>query len=380
MASLYKACKDIVRNNEGGTVNIGGHDITIELYHQSDIDDDITYGDIAFGDDDESKIVLVAGNKITIPSGYTLTPDKPKKSLVIFCNELVNDGTISMYQKAPNVLPHDYFIIESSIIGTSRNLVIPAYAGNAIPITSVSAGSSGANGLNGNNGTNRQCGSGGQGGLSWWKGVHPSTVTLYATGQGYAFGGGAGTGGIFCAEPGSMDNSVDTEYPMRGSAGYYSNGRSDYYSYTASGGNGSPAGTCRNYYGAVSHSNPTGCGGRIIIFCLSFENNGTITVNGCKGMGGGSVVGGASGAGAVDIFYTTLVTEGTITANGGESNSAYNSSGPYTSYSGKGGNGSITLTNWTLPAVIKSERKIFTQSNWIYLFNNYTQRLREDVI
>ena len=165
MASLFQACKAAVRNKQGGTFNIGGYDIDIEMYSQQDIQDDIQYGDVAFGDDDESKIVLVAGNTITIPEGYSLTPDKPKKSLVIFCNTLINNGTISMYQKAPNVLPHDYFIIEGSVIGSNRNVIIPAYAKNQVPAIEQKGGSNCPStwNLNGNNGTNRNCGSGGQG-------------------------------------------------------------------------------------------------------------------------------------------------------------------------------------------------------------------------
>ena len=37
-----------------------------------------------------------------------------------------------MYQKAPNVLPHDYFIIEGSIINTNKNIIIPAYTNNKV--------------------------------------------------------------------------------------------------------------------------------------------------------------------------------------------------------------------------------------------------------
>lgn len=381
MASLFQACKSAVRNKEGGTFNIGGYDIDIEMYSQQDIDDDYEHEDVAFGDSDESKIVLVAGATITVPPNYILTPDSPKKSLVIYCNTFVNNGTISMYRKAPNVLPHDYYIIQGNLVNSNRNIIIPAYANNAVPVTTVSAGWNFANGINGNNGTNRNCGSGSTGALGWWKGVHPSTVTLYASGSGYAFGGGAGSGGIYCAEPGSMDNSVDATYPMRGSSGYYSNGRSDYYGVVAAGGNGNPAGTNRNYYGVVDYPWLTGCGGRIIIFCNEFTNNGLISADGGNSIiSGDSVVGGASGGGAVDIFYSNLVLEGDITANGGDKNNSYSNSVGYTMTSGIGGNGSITFTRWNLDKVIKEERKMFTKNNWIYLFNNYSQRLREDVI
>ena len=368
MASLFQACKAAVRNKEGGTFNIGGYDINIEMYSQQDIQDDIQYGDVAFGDNDESKIVLVTGDTITIPAGYTLTPDKPKKSLVIFCNELVNNGTISMYQKAPNTLPHDYYIIQGSVIGSNRNVIIPAYANNQVPRSQAQTGTIG------NNGTNRQCGSGGCGG-SDYASSNPGTVG--ASGSGYAFGGGAGSGGSFLYYEGNQSPDVDEIYPMHGGAGggYNTWG-------TNVGGVGNPAGLNN---GTISTNlNNFGCGGRIIIFCSNFENNGTITVNGTSTKmavdvsGTSNSYGGASGGGAVDLFYHTLVAEGTITANGGGTFSyaaRYGNASP-----GKGGDGSITLTQWNLDKVIKEERKMFTKDNWIYLFNNYSQRLREDVI
>ena len=52
MASLFQACKSAVRNRQGGTFNIGGYDIDIEYYTQQDINDDIQYGDVSFGDND----------------------------------------------------------------------------------------------------------------------------------------------------------------------------------------------------------------------------------------------------------------------------------------------------------------------------------------
>ena len=366
MASLFQACKAAVRNKEGGSFNIGGYDIDIEMYGQQDIDDDIQYGDVAFGDDDESKIVLVADDTITVPAGYTLTPDSPKKSLVIYCNTLVNNGTISMYQKAPNVLPHDYYIIQGSVIGSNRNVIIPAYANNQIPRSQAQTGT------NGNNGTNRQCGSGGVGG-SDYASSQPGTVG--ASGSGYAFGGGAGSGGSFLYYSGCQSPNVDEIYPMHGGAG-----GSDNTWGTNGGGVGNPVGL--NNGTRTTNLNNFGCGGRIIIFCSNFENNGTITVDGTNTKqsisGNSHSFGGASGAGAVDLFYTNLISEGTITANGGGTFTYVNGGNIITP--GKGGNGSITLTQWNLDKVIKEERKMFTKDNWVYLFNNYSQRLREDVI
>ena len=373
MASLFQACKAAVRNNEGGTFNIGGYDIDIEMYSQQDIDDDIQYGDVAFGDDDESKIVLVANDTITIPAGYTLTPDSPKKSLVIFCNELVNNGTISMYQKAPNVLPHDYYIIQGSVIGSNRNIIIPAYANNA---------KEGLTGSSGNNGTNRNCGSGGVGGST----SGPGKTGVGKSGSGYAFGGGAGSGGAFLVYRGGTSPDVDSEYPMHGGnvSGYNT------WGYNVGGVGNPPGPTKAEYQESSQYRNNFGCGGRIIIFCSSFENNGEINVNGTATKkirtytddNAPDTFGGASGAGAIDLFYTNILNQGNLLANGGASFSArsYGTSSWLNSSPGAGGNGSITLTQWNLDKVIKEERKMFTKDNWVYLFSNYSQRLREDVI
>lgn len=171
---------------------------------------------------------------------------------------------------------------------------------------------------------------------------------------------------------------VDSTYPMRGG-----NGAEGHTWSFNQGGVGNPVGSSYR-----TSQSGFGCGGRVIIFCCNFTNNGNITVNGSNTVQPDHITydsstaayqretyGGASGAGAVDLFYTTLITEGIITANGGNNYYGTNSKSP-----GKGGNGSITLTQWNLDKVIKEERKMFTKNNWIYLFNNYSQRLREDVI
>ena len=365
MASLFSACKSVVRNNSGGTFNIGGYDIDLELYRQSDIDTDVQYGDVAFGDDDESKIVVVADDTITIPEGYTLTPDSPKKSLVIMCNNLVNNGTISMYQKAPNVLPHDYYILESSIAGTNKDIIIPAYADNAAP-RDYNQGS--GIGANGNNGTDRNCGSGGQGSLSGYD--YRYTEWIGASGSGYAFGGGAGSGGASVAFQNNVGSpDVDTTYPMRGGTGV---------TYTSAdkvqGGVGNPIGLNSDN----TRTNNFGCGGRIIIFCINFTNNGNITVNGTNAKKQSDIywiarAGGASGAGAVDLFYTTLNKQGTITANGGATYTVTD----YNQHPGAGGNGSITLTQWTQSKVVKEAVKYFSRSNVDYLLTQMAERIKE---
>ena len=108
--SLFRAVKKIIKSGSSGTESVGNYDISFELYDQDDINNNvaaIARGEATgctFGDSNQSKVVLVAGDTLTIPAGYTLKPANPKKSLVICCNTLINNGTISMTAKGPNVL------------------------------------------------------------------------------------------------------------------------------------------------------------------------------------------------------------------------------------------------------------------------------------
>ena len=353
--SLFRATQLIIGAKASGVEKVEGNNISFEYYTQADIDANVaaivagTATKCTFGDADESKVVVVADETITIPAGFSLMPANPKKSLVICCNTLINNGTISMTGKGPNVLPHDWFILgEDDYAGS--DIVIPAYANNRVERSYASN--------NGNNGTNRNCGSGG-------KGSNCNGLIIGATGSGYAFGGGAGSGGAY-----NGGINVDSTYPMRGS-----NGESG--GYAASGGVGNPSGANSIGYGVINVvPNNTGVGGRLIIYCVDFENNGIISADGvatkrCYTIldGWGANWGGASGAGAIDIFYTNLVSEGTNTATGGGTFSAGTTPG-------KGGNGSITLLNWTIDKLVKPEKKLATNANWFYLFSDYAVRFK----
>lgn len=381
MQSLFRACKKIYRAEASGTESVGDYDIGFELYTQQSINDNveaIARGEASgctFGDSDESKVVLIASPNITIPADFTLTPAHPKKSLVIICNNFVNNGTISMTGKGPNVEPHDWFILgKADNYGELNNIVIPAYANNAVPATSHSLSKKGGvAGTKGNDGTNRNCGSGGTGAQF---GLFSLSGKNGASGSGYAFGGGAGSGAVGYKQNSGNGINVDTTYPMRGSnAKHYS-----CYDSVFSGGVGNPPGT-PNYTNKSGISAPTdvGVGGRIIIYCNEFKNNGTILANGVSNTWRVTTSntnvgnGGASGAGAIDIFYYTLITEGTITANGG-SQISYSPSGTLVK-GGAGGNGSITLLNWNIETILKPERKMFTENNWEYLFTQYVNNL-----
>ena len=374
--SLFKACKNIYRSGSSGTELVGDHEISFELYNQKSIYDNveaIRRGEATgctFGDSDQSKVVLVVGDVITIPSSFNLTPANPKKSMVIMCNTLINDGTISMTGKGPNILPHEWYILgKLDNYGESYDITIPAYANNGLPRKSYTHTVT-FNGNNGNNGTNRQCGSGGQG-SSYPNG---SGITLYlgTSGSGSAFAGGGGGCGLDHYSTSNV-HDCDTTYPMRG-------GSSIGGTWGADGGVGNPVGGRSSgnltYRDNVIAQN-FGVGGRLIIYCSEFINNGTISANGVNTLRTWTTgeprcanYGGASGGGAVDLFYYALTTEGTITANGGN-NFTYNST------PGKGGNGCVTLLNWDINKVVKPEWKKFSRDGWTYLFNQYVEKLNE---
>lgn len=340
--SLFYACKHTMYAGKTTRRKVGDYEVNIEFYTQEDIDNRIPLGDT-----DEENVVLVAGDTITVPSGYTLTPNSPKKSMVIMCNNLVNNGTISMTAKAPNVLPHDWLIVNN--LDGLDEVKIPAYANNSAPRVSTPAHSTTGmkSGITGYAGTNRQCGSGGGGFGSGGSAAY----SMGATGSGYAFGGGAGSG---ASSQGSSPD-VSKEYPMRGGNGTSS----------VSGGVGNPSG---------SGETAKGCGGRLIIFCTNFENNGTIAANGVSPAKSGVAIGGSSGGGAVDLFYTNMIENGTITASGGARKSSNVLSGYY---NGAGGAGSVTPLKWDIEKVVKAQVKKFTHDNWVQLFGTYAGRIVE---
>ena len=329
MKSLYNVCSEI---QSSGLYTIGEDDIYIEtLYNANKIS---IRDDTIYGDDIQDNIVLIKAPKITVYNDVILTAN-PKKSLVLFCDTLTNYGEISMTGKGPDTLPHDYHLVYNSDDIGLETIIIPAYANNQVgPIDGVYV-----NGLNGNNGENRQCGSGGTGSINSNNGGGYKHAG--ASGSGYAFGGGAGSGGETGTGSGAIHN-VDTVYPMHGGNGYiYS-----YYGATEGVGNpageNSPLGGYWNYNGGnyVVPQN-IGVGGRIIIFCKEFINEGKISADGidacvCRIYAAAS--GGASGGGAIDIFTEKYIDNGVLSVNGGKGSEIC---GPV---SGNGGNGSITVS------------------------------------
>jgi len=347
MASLFLAC-DEIQDSGSYTYTIGNNDITIETFNNDEIQN-LLNNNLPIGSTSQENIVLIKDTEITINAGQILAPTDSKKSLVLFCDILTNNGTISMTGKGPNVLPHEYVIIQNDSI--FDDVIIPAYAGNRIERRALTAMPYAYDGIMGNNGTNRQCGSGGQG-VATSGNSSNLNKRLGASGSGYAFGGGAGAGGKSGADNTTFESNADVDpiYPMRGSPGF------SYSWYTASGGVGNPSGahapanTYTQYSGhnGIPQTQNTGVGGRVIIFCNTFINNGNIQVNGVNAYSADmywAASGGSSGGGAIDIFYADSCQQGIIAANGGASGDITgDTSYGITGLGGKGGDGSITIS------------------------------------
>lgn len=195
----------------------------------------------------------------------------------------------------------------------SGNIYFPSDLGS-VPAIGGAGGAavySNMNGYNGTAGTNRGCGGGGSGGR-YNKG------TSGAGGAGTCYSGGSGGGG--CTDYGTA--GTGSSYGGAGGAGLI-----------AGGGAGNPGGTGASTGG-------TGTGGLLIIVCtgkVTINTGGSITSGGVAG-GGGTAGGGGSGGGSINIFYSSFVNNGTLSALGG--------SGVGTYKGGNGGAGCVTLDQY----------------------------------
>ena len=112
---------------------------------------------------------------------------------------------------------------------------------------------------------------------------------------------------------------------------------------------------------------------RLIIFCNTFINNGSITADGVTAYSSdlySGASGGSSGGGAVDIFYYDSRQDGTITANGGLSGDLCGSTAQGDGFGGKGGNGSITISqlNYKIQTKVISDKEKSNRLKKLYLF------------
>lgn len=257
--------------------------------------------------DTVSSWIIVNGN-LTINSGQTLIPSVRKLFTVVYVTgNLVHNGTISMVARGANhsgtgnsggattAVP---IRIGTGTFSAVTDPEIPATGGAGGAVRSTTGANNGTAGTNG--------GSGGGG-----SGYAFSGGTAGSGAAGTCFSGGPGGGGAY---GGVAGNAVANG----GKGGDRNSGGP-----VTTGGAGNPGGA-----GSITGAN--GTGGTLIIIV-----EGTMTGNGsfrCDGTAstrdGGGVPGGGSGAGSVTVLYKTDSSTTTVSANGGNGNSA-----------GNGGNG-----------------------------------------
>ena len=344
--SLYSFCTNIKKSGNYSKT-ISGITYDIEAVKVNTVDDSnisTIFSDIS---NDESKFLLLKAKNINI-SG-TLTPPYPKKSLIIFCQNISGSGTITMTGKGPNCLPEDILLFEADEVPEAGRVLIPAYANNSKIVIEEYAISlqNAISRYKGSNGTGYNCGGGGAGG-SFVNSAGSYPRTNVTTSSGYSYGGGAGGGGY--SGHNSSFNSINSTYPMRGGNGV----DSIYVGCSVSGGIGNPNGTyIINKYNFLSNSSfntASGVGGRLIIFCNSctisnLKAQGVsylpfhVTATGDNGI---QSIGGSSGGGSINIFYTDSLTSTCNVSGGsyaycegGTSNAKYRHTG------GGGGDGTI---------------------------------------
>ena len=318
--------------------------------------DNVTYtsssssdGIIELGDDtDEYKMLIVKYHKnLTIGEGVTLTANTHttliestnyeltyKKGMYInVAGKLTNNGTISMTARGTyNQEGENVYLYKNRDNTYEYVPALGATGGNSAYLRN--AGCVFLAGIAGNNGTNRQTGGGGSGGA-----FNNVSGTVYSGigGTGTSYSGGSGGGGTTYRGDGGVTGNAGSS-----SGGAGGNAYSNYYSntagYAAGGGAGNPGGSYAGSSCCAKNSGQTGTGGLLIINTDALENTGTINSSGMKGGYGSGASGGSSGGGSINIFYRTLISEGTIASTGGtaESNGS------------KGGDGSVTLTQLVL--------------------------------
>lgn len=250
--------------------------------------------------DTTSSWIIINGN-LTINSGQTLIPPVRKLFTVVYVTgNLVVNGSISMTARGANhsgtgdsggATTAVAIRIGTGTFSTVSNPQIPATGGAGGAVRSTTGANNGTTGTNG--------GSGGGG-----SGYAFSGGTAGSGAAGTAFSGGPGGGGAY---GGTGGNAVEN-----GGAG--GNG-SQQTGILVTGGAGNPGGTLKASAGG------DGTGGTLIVIVEgSLSGSGTIVSNGTAVTRfSGTVPGGGSGAGSVNVLFGTNPSSAvTVTATGGD--------------------------------------------------------------
>lgn len=313
-------------------------DLEIELYN--------FYGNIVYTENpvlgnevsSERTLVLKYWGDLTIEQGVTITPQVPKRGMVIHVmGNLHNKGTISMTAKGADSdkAPGQNVFLWKNTDGTFEYIPELGPVG-AVGAMRNSGSGVGTPGNDGNAGKGRELGSGGSGAVfkQYSGGI---TVRSGVAGQSTSYSGGGGSGGTYQA------NSVSVTGPSasqsRGSSATSSVGN---ISVRVAGGVGQPSGV--SHYG--TNALPQGTGGLLIVYCegdIIADFNSVIESKGINTTSvwtanSAVVGGGASGGGSVNIFHRGKFTNnGTFMVNGGNK-TLFGTSG---AVGGGGGDGTV---------------------------------------
>ena len=300
--------------------------------------------DVSTAQDDYAKytVVLKVNGDLTIGENVILTACKDDngyggpKGMIIFCTgTITNNGTISMTARGANAIGQNVFLFKNLDGSYEYVPAVGGNGGNAVTVTTSSYSRKQSNyyiknGNEGEDGNNRQTGGGGAGGSR----TNSGKATSGNGGNGTSYSGGSGGGGTATYSQTLTGNDGSSTGGNGGDGNYRRNGSQG--EYAAGGGSGNKAGT--GYAsGKVSSAleGTNGTGGLLVIFSNKIINNNVISSNGTTPKGW-LATGGSSGGGSINIFYTSeYQNNGTVEANGGASSDS----------GGKGGNGSITISN-----------------------------------
>lgn len=347
---------------------VNGQTYLIRLYTYNG--DQVWTSNMTFGDGNDianssrnaqHMIVVKVRGDLTINSGVTVTTTNstyggPKGFFLFSSGKLTNNGTITMTARGARAAGQPVYLYKDPTNGYT-GFTVPATGGSggaARTYTNKSINTSSDYylvGDPGKAGSNRGTGGGGSGGLETRRHDYSSfTATSGAGSAGTSYSGGTGGGGINMNYNGTRAAGGGAANGGAGGNGWSARGSSSWAARSGGGGAGNPGGT--GYYtksGSTTcsadsnYSAPSGTGGLLIIFSISFDNKGTITSQGVRG-GNASSGGGGSGGGSINILSTNFITKGSPNAGGG----AAGIGGASNRNGGTGGAGTVTFSTLVL--------------------------------
>lgn len=280
----------------------------------------------------DGAIQVLLGKTITVNSRITLTTPQRCRGLYIFCDNLINNGTISMTARGCKAEGKNIYLCKLN----NTFQYIPAVGGSGG--ASCHPLSSGRySGLAGyESSISRGTGGGGSGG-SWYDSVAWSG----RGGNGTSFSGGSGGGSTTRGSSVAVQNGSDIGGPG-------GNGNRPSSNNNSGGGVGNPGGNGYNRGGNINSTAPSGTGGIIVIFTKTC--NGYFEAKGISSKPSTNnflpdAYGGSSGGGSINIFAKTT-SNITTNASGGAGNTSKTSQISNSYDGGAGGNGSVTISDY----------------------------------